>query len=231
MTRVGPTGTRTMPGSGKSPRRAVRALAVALSMMGLTVLAACSTEHSGAEHNDAGAASESTVASSAASSAAAASNASPDDVMFAQMMIPHHRQAVLMAELAESRASDPMIVELATEILAAQQPEIDQMTSWLVEWGAEVPEPGADAGAHAGHGMAGMLTDEQLADLEAADGPAFDRLFAEGMIEHHAGAIEMAQAVTGSADTRVATLADAIIATQQREIDQLQVYLDGAATE
>lgn len=227
MTRVGPTRKRTTPGSGKSPRRAVRALAVALSMMGLTVLAACSTEHSGAEHNDAGAASESTVASSAAE----APDASPDDVMFAQMMIPHHRQAVLMAELAESRASDPMIVELATEILAAQQPEIDQMTSWLVEWGAEVPEPGADAGAHAGHGMAGMLTDEQLADLEAADGPAFDRLFAEGMIEHHAGAIEMAQAVTGSADTRVATLADAIIATQQREIDQLQAYLDGAATE
>jgi uncharacterized protein (DUF305 family) len=149
--------------------------------------------------------------------------------MFAQMMIPHHRQAVLMAELADSRATDPMVVQLAQEILAAQQPEIDQMSAWLVEWQAEVPAPGDDGGAHAGHGMAGMLTDEQLADLAAANGPDFDRLFAEGMIEHHAGAIEMARAVTGSSDARVASLAEAIIATQQREIDQLQAFLDGKA--
>ncbi len=154
--------------------------------------------------------------------------ASPADAMFAQMMIPHHEQAVEMSTLAETRASSPEIKELAAEIKAAQQPEIDQMTAWLEEWGVPVMS-GMDAmGEHGGHGMSGMLTSEQMKQLADASGPEFDRLFAEYMILHHEGAIEMAEDVVDSKDPRVAALAAEIIATQAEEILQLQAFLDGS---
>ncbi len=153
-----------------------------------------------------------------------AGDASAADAMFAQMMIPHHEQAVVMADLAPTRAQDPTIIAIAAEIKGAQQPEIDQMAAWLEEWG--VPRMAGDdaMAAHGGHGMSGMLTDEQIAELEAASGPDFDRLFAQFMIEHHQGAVEMASEVTGSADPRVAALAAQIIETQQAEIEQLQPF-------
>jgi uncharacterized protein (DUF305 family) len=152
--------------------------------------------------------------------------ASAADAMFAQMMIPHHEQAVEMATLAETRASSPEIKELAAEIKSAQQPEIDQMTAWLEEWGMPVMS-GMDAmGEHGGHGMSGMLTDDQLQQLADASGPEFDRLFAEYMILHHEGAIDMAEDVVDSKDPRVAALAAAIIKTQAEEIAQMQAFLD-----
>lgn len=147
------------------------------------------------------------------------------EVMFAQMMIPHHEQAVEMSILAETRASDPFVKQLAADIKAAQQPEIDQMAGWLDEWGAPVMD-GMDAmSAHGGHGMSGMLSDEELAALEAATGAEFDRLFAEGMIAHHEGAIEMAEPVEDSSDPRVAELAGAIITAQEREIALMREFL------
>jgi uncharacterized protein (DUF305 family) len=151
-----------------------------------------------------------------------AGDASAADAMFAQMMIPHHEQAVVMADLAPTRAQDPQILELATEIKGAQQPEIDQMAAWLEEWG--VPRLAGDEAmaAHGSHGMSGMLTDEQLAELEASSGTDFDQLFAQLMIEHHEGAIEMANAVVDSSDPRVAQLAKQIISTQEGEIEQLR---------
>ena len=157
------------------------------------------------------------------------SGASAADVMFAQMMIPHHQQAVEMSTLAETRASSPEIKQLAAEIKGAQQPEIDQMTAWLEEWGMPVMS-GMDAmGEHGGHGMSGMLTDEQLQQLADAQGPEFDRLFAEFMILHHEGAIDMAEDVADSKDPRVAALAAAIITTQAEEIAQMRAFLDGPA--
>jgi uncharacterized protein (DUF305 family) len=151
-----------------------------------------------------------------------AGDASAADAMFAQMMIPHHEQAVVMADLAPTRAQVPQILELATEIKGAQQPEIDQMAAWLEEWG--VPRLAGDEAmaAHGSHGMSGMLTDEQLAELEASSGTDFDQLFAQLMIEHHEGAIEMANAVVDSSDPRVAQLAKQIISTQEGEIEQLR---------
>lgn len=150
------------------------------------------------------------------------------DAMFAVMMIPHHEQAVTMSELAPGRASSPEILELAQEIKAAQDPEIQQMRAWLSEWG--VPEMNMDdMGAHGGHGgMDGMLTQAQLDELEAAKGAEFDRLFATYMIEHHEGAIEMAEEVIASgSDPRVRTLAETIIVSQQAEIDQMKAFLAG----
>jgi len=155
-----------------------------------------------------------------------AGDASAADAMFAQMMIPHHEQAVVMADLAPTRAQDPQILELAAEIKAAQQPEIDQMATWLEEWG--VPRlAGEEAmAAHGSHGMSGMLTDEQLAELEASSGANYDRLFAQMMIEHHQGAIDMAAEVLDSSDPRVAGLAQQIVSTQEAEIEQLRPLAD-----
>lgn len=150
------------------------------------------------------------------------------DAMFAQMMIPHHEQAVVMGTLAETRAQDPQIKALAAEIKAGQQPEIDLMASWLEEWG--VPQmAGDDAMAmHGGHGMSGMLTDEQLSELADAEGAAFDLLFAEYMIEHHIGAIDMARDVlVNGSDPRVLELAREIIVVQEMEILRLQAFLTG----
>lgn len=143
------------------------------------------------------------------------------DVMFAQMMIPHHEQAVLMSELAPERSSDPEVLAIAREILAAQQPEIDQMKSMLDRAGATL----MPMDSHAGHNMAGMLTDNQLAALEAATGAEFDRLFLEGMIEHHEGAIDMANDVVDSKNQEVQDLAKAIISAQQDEIARMQGLL------
>ena len=158
------------------------------------------------------------------------SGASAADAMFAQMMIPHHEQAVEMATLAETRASNPQIKELAAEIKAAQQPEIDQMTAWLEEWGMPVMSMDEAMGDHGGHGMSGMLTDDQLQQLADASGPEFDRLFAEFMILHHEGAIDMAEDVVDSKDPRVAALAAAIIKTQAEEIAQMKAFLDGSGS-
>jgi uncharacterized protein (DUF305 family) len=143
------------------------------------------------------------------------------DVMFAQMMIPHHEQAVLMSELAPSRSSDPEVLAIASEIRDAQQPEIEQMKGFLERAGVGL----MPANSHAGHNMAGMLTDEQLAALEAATGVEFDRLFLEGMIEHHEGAIVMAEDVVDSKNPEVAALAKAIISAQQDEIARMQSLL------
>ncbi len=155
--------------------------------------------------------------------------ASANDAMFAQMMIPHHEQAVEMSTLAETRAADPEVKALAAEIKAAQQPEIDQMRAWLEEWDMPVMDGMEAMGAHGDHGMggmSGMISDEQMEQLEAASGPEFDLLFVEFMIEHHEGAIEMAEDVEDSQDPRVAALAKAIIETQQVEIDQMRAFLE-----
>ena len=194
--------------------RRTRLAVVAVAALGL-LLAGCGGSH---DMDDMGMASPSGT-----------SGASAADVMFAQMMIPHHQQAVEMSTLAETRASSPEIKQLAAEIKGAQQPEIDQMTAWLEEWGMPVMS-GMDAmGEHGGHGMSGMLTDEQLQQLADAQGPEFDRLFAEFMILHHEGAIDMAEDVADSKDPRVAALAAAIITTQAEEIAQMRAFLDGPA--
>ena len=187
---------------------------IAVAALGM-LLAGCGGSH---DMDDMGMASPSST-----------TGASAADAMFAQMMIPHHEQAVEMSTLAETRASSPEIKELAAEIKSAQQPEIDQMTAWLEEWGMPVMS-GMDAmDEHGGHGMSGMLTDDQMQQLADAQGPEFDRLFAEFMILHHEGAIEMAEYVVDSKDPRVAALAQAILTTQAEEIAQMRAFLDGPA--
>lgn len=123
------------------------------------------------------------------------------DVSFAQDMIPHHRQATEMAALAKTRTDTAAVLQLAADIEAAQGPEIDTMTGWLKTWGKDVPAEGDDMGGmdHSSMGgdsssMPGMMTDDQLAKLEASSGVAFDKMFLTMMVAHHEGAIKMAKA-------------------------------------
>jgi uncharacterized protein (DUF305 family) len=116
---------------------------------------------------------------------------------FLTMMIPHHQQAIEMAELAATRSNDQELLALAMQIKDAQGPEIETMRSLMQKYGLEASAESEDSGSHMAH-MHGMLNDEEMAALEAATGDEFDRLFLEGMIKHHEGAIDMVALVGNS---------------------------------
>lgn len=150
------------------------------------------------------------------------------DVTFAQGMIPHHRQAVEMSALADGRTANPEIKTLAGEIEKAQDPEITTMRSWLKAWGE--PESAGSGMAHGSHGSgdaAGMMSDQDLADLTSAKGVDFDKKFAELMIEHHNGAIAMARDQRKDGESaKVKKLAADVIKAQTAEVEQLNTLLD-----
>lgn len=153
------------------------------------------------------------------------------DAMFAQMMIPHHEQAVVMADIAEGRAVAPQIRDLATEIKAAQDSEIVLMQGWLEQWGMPVLSGDDALVMHGGHGMQGMLSDSQLDALRQAEGDTFDVMFAQYMVEHHLGAMAMARDVLDQGENpNVAQLAREIIVVQEKEILQLNAFLSGEQT-
>ena len=148
----------------------------------------------------------------------ASSAYSDDELMFAQMMIPHHSQAVTMSELALANSANPEILSMATAIRDAQAPEIKQMQSWL--------DQSDYSGTHAGHmDMGGMLSDEELAKLAIAKGAAVDRLFLEGMIAHHEGAIQMAEMIEDSTNSEVKKLFTNIVSSQSAEIEAMKALL------
>jgi uncharacterized protein (DUF305 family) len=140
---------------------------------------------------------------------------SSEDLAFAEMMIPHHEQAIEMSEIALLNTTNPAVSQLAQEIKDAQSPEINLMKSW----------DGVKASTHAGHLMEGMLSESELSDLREAKGKAFDVLFLNGMIKHHEGAIVMAQAVMNSKNKAVADLAASIISAQEIEISTMKELL------
>jgi uncharacterized protein (DUF305 family) len=158
-------------------------------------------------------------------SGAAATEHNDADVRFAQDMIPHHEQAL---EMAESAAASADVRELAAAIAAAQGPEIETMTSWLEDWGEEVPS--GTNHADMGHGgmdeMPGMMDAEQMGALSGAMGADFDSMWLEMMIEHHGGAVEMAkvQQEDGQYAEAVA-LAERIEADQLAEIEVMRALL------
>ena len=148
------------------------------------------------------------------------------DVAFAQSMIPHHREAVEMAEmaLAPQAEAGAEIRALATQIQGAQDPEIEQMTNLLESWGAPVDMTGME-GMDDMEGMEDTMSAEEMASLSAMSGSDFDSVWALQMIEHHEGAVSMAQEVKASgSNAEVLALADAIIAGQQVEIDQMNAF-------
>ncbi|MFH9064699.1 DUF305 domain-containing protein [Streptomyces coeruleorubidus] len=215
-------------------RRLSRRLAVvgAITAGGLLLAACGGNDMEGMDHGSGSSASASPSQSAGESTAPGAFNDA--DVMFAQMMIPHHEQALEMSELADGRASDAEIKTLAAEIEKAQDPEIQTMKSWLKAWGkpesAGESMPGMDHGSGGmdhGSGMSGMMSDEDMKKLEAAKGTEFDRMFAELMIEHHKGAITMAEDEQKKGrDATAKKLAAEVVRTQSAEVEKFEKILD-----
>ncbi|MDL9935123.1 DUF305 domain-containing protein [Gordonia sp. ABSL1-1] len=211
---------------------AVRRTAAAVVAFGLAVaIAGCSSSDS----DDTGAASTAQHTETGTHNHA--------DTQFTMMMIPHHRQAVEMAALVDGHTENADVRRLAAAISNAQQPEIDEMNARLKAWGMPA---GGHGDGHGGHGsgmphmsqmpsmsqmpgmpgMPGMMTAEQMAALRAASGAAFDRLWLTAMIEHHRGAIAMADTeIADGADAATKALAQRIRTAQQREIDEMTALL------
>lgn len=143
------------------------------------------------------------------------------DVAFAQDMIPHHQQAIEMSDIILGKqGTDPRVVQLANDIKAAQGPEIQQMQGWLSQWA--VPTISMAPGMT----MPGMLTDQAIAALQDAQGVVAGRQFLTGMIQHHQGAIAMAQEEIKSGQYPPAiALAHSIVTSQQQQISTMQGLL------
>lgn len=183
-----------------------KSLAIAGVIAASLTLAACAPPETGAGGD---------------SSASSTEGFNDQDVMFAQMMLPHHQQAVEMADMVLAKEGiDIRVIDLAQTINDEQEPEIQQMERWLEDWDASAEMGGMD------EGMSGMMSDGQMDDLESATGDDASRLFLEQMTEHHNGAIEMAQTEVDEGEYPEAVeLAQTIIDAQQAEIDEMTEIL------
>lgn len=148
------------------------------------------------------------------------------DIDFAAGMVPHHQQALVMADMALAHGGTDEFVALAKAIKAAQKPEIDQMSGWLAGWGQPVPE----GGGHMGHSGMGMMTQQELDDLDAIEGIGFEGMWLVMMIEHHEGAIAMSRTeLDKGANAEAKKLAQSIIESQTAEITQMKAMKDERA--
>lgn len=150
-----------------------------------------------------------------------ASDLEMNEYMFAEMMIPHHQQAVDMSDLALKKSTNPKILDLAQRIKSAQSSEIIQMQSWLGD-----KEANSMMSDHSGHSMGGMLTEEEFSKLESSSGVTFDTLFLEGMIVHHEGAIDMAQMIKDTTTQEVNEFGLNVVEVQSEEIREMKEILE-----
>jgi uncharacterized protein (DUF305 family) len=166
----------------------------------------------------------------ASAGAAALPAGTEADVTFAQLMIPHHEQAVQMADLALHNATTPEVKQLAAQIKAAQDPEITMMTGWLKGWGAPMQMASSSSMqsmSMSGQNAAGMMSDANMTALSHATGAAFDTMWLTLMINHHEGAITMANNLKAASTTpEVTALADSIISGQTAEIATMKALLN-----
>jgi uncharacterized protein (DUF305 family) len=159
--------------------------------------------------------------SSGSSAASKAAVFNDQDVMFAQMMLPHHEQAVEMSDTLISKGDtvDSDVLALAETIKDEQGPEIDQLTTWLGDWGQ-------DTSASMDHSMDGMMSESDMTSLEDASGTEASRLFLEQMTEHHKGAVDTAQQeVDGGENPDAVEMAKNIVESQTAQIDQMDSLL------
>ncbi|BBZ16303.1 hypothetical protein MGAD_06380 [Mycolicibacterium gadium] len=165
--------------------------------------------------------------------------------MFTKHMIPHHQQAIEMSDIVLAKQGiDPRVLDLAKQIKAAQGPEIETMQAWLTQWGVPAMPmmPGMDMPGHSGMpghggmpgmpgmdgmpGMAGMMSEEDMAALQNAQGVTAAKLFLTQMVEHHEGAIVMAQnEIKDGQYPDTIALARSIVTSQQQEIDTMNTIL------
>lgn len=142
------------------------------------------------------------------------------DIMFLQMMIPHHQQAIDISDLALTKNADPELLALAKDIRDGQSAEIVRMKAWLDAAGADL-----DPGHSMGHDMGGMLDDSQLAELKSATGKNFDLLWLKGMTGHHDGALHMATMITDASNPEIKSFGQAIVATQSAQNKQMAAMI------
>jgi uncharacterized protein (DUF305 family) len=193
-----------------------RAYSLLVVPVAALTLAACGGGDKGADHMNG----HDMSGHSMGAGSAPASGHNAQDVMFAQMMIPHHQQAITMAKQAATKASSPEVKKLAGQIEQAQGPEIQKMTGWLQAWGASTS---SRDGMHMGDGM---MSDQDMKKLDTLSGKAFDKAFLQMMIKHHQGAISMAkteQTQGAFADTKA--MANSIVTSQSAEITTMRKLL------
>ena len=199
--------------------RIIRTTLIAAGLAATLALAACSNDddHAGMPMD------HSSVSPAGSATAAPAGDFNHADVAFAQGMIPHHQQAIDMSDLILAKEGiHPEVTTLAEQIQAAQQPEIDTMNRWLDAWGRVQMD---DDGRHHG-GEGGIMTEAQMRQLDKANASDGQRLYLEGMIWHHQGAIHMAETETEDGNNEEAiNLAKQIAETQQQEIETMQELL------
>jgi uncharacterized protein (DUF305 family) len=202
-----------------------------LALASAVLLGACSG-------NDSMSGMHSTSAPAPSSAQQAGHNA--DDVAFAQQMIPHHSQALDMAKLVPSRSTNPKVIDLASRIEKAQDPEIQRMQSWLTGWGAGSSSSAMPSMTHESmpgmgtststpgmdHDMPGMMSDADMQKLDQAKGAEFDKMWLDMMIKHHQGAVDMAKTeLDKGSNADAKALAQKIIDAQQAEITEMQGLL------
>ncbi|WP_068270230.1 DUF305 domain-containing protein [Aldersonia kunmingensis] len=200
-----------------------RTIAIAAAIIAAAAITtACSDDNDEATHGGM------TMHSTSATSEASAADHNDADIAFAQQMIPHHAQAVEMSEIVLAKPGiDPRVTGLANQIKAAQAPEIEQMQSWLAEW----DQPSMPMGTHMTAppmrgGMMGMMSEQDMAALQDAEGVDAARLYLTQMIAHHEGAIDMAQKeIESGSNADAIALAQAIVTTQQAEITTMEQLL------
>lgn len=195
-------------------------------------LAACGSDDSG--HDDHGS------EASAVQTARNGDEFNQADVDFATAMIPHHAQAVQMANLAADRPLPDDLRALVDEVHTTQVAEVETMVTWLTDWGQEIPETSMDH-VNGGHGddmddmsdhdrggdMPGMMSAEEMSELAQASDADFPELWMTMMVEHHEGAIEMAETEQDDGHFPDAVdLAGAIIDAQRAEIATMEDLLD-----
>jgi uncharacterized protein (DUF305 family) len=166
-------------------------------------------------------------ADSSAEQSSEAADHNADDIAFARNMIPHHEQAVQMAQMVPSNTNNQQVVALANQIITTQVPEVQAFRAWLMQW---QDAEGSDTASHDPHSttMPGMVDQPTMDKLEQLTGAEFDRLWLTSMIDHHRGAIAMAQdELAHGRNPDVLYLARSIIASQQAEIDQMKQILGG----
>ena len=143
-----------------------------------------------------------------------------DDIMFLQMMIPHHQQAIDISDLALTKSSDSELLALAKDIRDGQGAEIVKMKAWL-----DGANAGMDPGHSMGHDMGGMLGDSELAALKAATGKSFDLLWLKGMTGHHDGAIDMAAMIENAENAEIKSFGQAIVTAQSAQNKQMAAMI------
>ncbi|KYH45930.1 DUF305 domain-containing protein [Branchiibius sp. NY16-3462-2] len=200
--------------------------AAALSLVGLTVVAACGSSSSGHGGHDMSMMTNASSVPGSTMSGSQQASFNDADVQFATQMIPHHEQAVQMSRLAASRALSPEVKALADRIEKAQAPEIEQMSTWLRAWGKPVPSSMAGHDMGPMTGMPGMMSTQEMSDLMAANGAGFDRMFLTMMIAHHEGAVQMARTeLAEGANADAKKLAQQIVTSQTAEIATMKKML------